>query len=205
MERWGVMAADHLVYICALELDDVIARIRDDRPNLFIGISTRSPETLAQGLNDGRFRPTWARGHVTGVRHDVQPELPLPREQAVETRDQLIRRLRSKGYTVNRNPTAYRTYVIDLHDPNKKDVGKGYIYVGQTSKTPEVRLREHLTGAVSEKGINLSSRVVRRFGVELNRTLMTQRIYLTKRQAEKAERRLAERLRNAGYVVEGGH
>jgi len=34
---------------------------------------------------------------------------------------------------------------------------------------------------------------------------MTQRIYLTKRQAEKAERRLAERLRKDGYIVEGGH
>ena len=117
----------------------------------------------------------------------------------------LIRQLRTRGYTVNPNTTAYRTYVINLHDPTRTDVGAGYVYVGQTSKTPEERLREHLTGAVSAKGVNLASRIVRRFGVDLNHDLMTQRIYLTKRQAEKAERRLAERLRNQGYTVEGGH
>ena len=45
---------------------------------------------------------------------------------------------------------------------------------------------------------------MRKHGVDLNYDLMTQKIYLTKKQAEKAERRLAERLRDQGYVVEGG-
>ena len=40
---------------------------------------------------------------------------------------------------------------------------------------------------------------------QLNYDLMTQRIYLTQKQALKAERRLAERLRKQGYTVEGGH
>jgi len=66
-------------------------------------------------------------------------------------------------------------------------------------------LQEHLTGARSRKGQNLSSRKVRRFGTQLNYDLMSERIYLTKKQALKAERRLAERLRKACYVVEGGH
>jgi len=199
------MESENLFYVVVIELDDVVRRVRSDRPNLYVGLSSYAPGTFVEGLHAGRFRPRWTHGHVVGVRQDLQPDGQLPRALATETRDALIRRLRTQGFTVNRNTTAYRTYVINLHDPHRADVGKGYVYVGQTSKTPEDRLAEHLSGAVSNKGINLSSRVVRRFGVDLNRQLMTQRIYLTKRQAEKAERRLAERLRKDGYVVEGGH
>jgi len=199
------MAPQPLFHVIVLELDDVVARIRRDRPNLYIGISTHGADTLAAGLNVGRFRPAWARGRVTGTRHDLISGGLLPREDAETVALNLKRQLRAKGYTVNRNTTAYRTYVINLHDPRRTDVGAGYVYVGQTSKTPEERLHEHLTAAVSNKSVNLSSRVVRHYGVDLNHDLMTQRIYLTKRQAEKAERRLAERLRNQGYIVEGGH
>jgi len=104
-----------------------------------------------------------------------------------------------------RNNTAYRTYVINLHNPNLTDPGTGYVYVGQTSKTPEQRLQEHLNGTPSRKGHNLASRKVLKYGTELNYDLMTQRIYLTQKQALTAERRLAARLRQQGYTVEGGH
>ena len=125
-------------------------------------------------------------------------------DRASRVRNALITTLRVRGYTVNRATTAYRTYVINLHNPRLRDPAKGYVYVGQTSKTPQQRLQEHLTGAVSTQGHNLASRVVKKHGVDLNRTLMTDRIYLTQKQALKAELRLAERLRDQGYVVEGG-
>jgi hypothetical protein len=75
----------------------------------------------------------------------------------------------------------------------------------ESTKAPEQRLTEHLTGALSKKGVPLSSRVVKKFGRDLNHELMTERIYPTQKEALKAERRLAERLRQQGYVVEGGH
>jgi predicted GIY-YIG superfamily endonuclease len=191
--------------VVVLEIVDVKPRIRADRPNLYIGVTTRTASELAEMFATRKGRPAWVRGNVVRVRADLAPDVTVDRELAVELRDDLIRRLRTKGYTVNRNTTAYRTYVINLHNPNLADPGKGYVYVGQTSKTPQERLVEHLTGAVSAKGTNLASRVVKKYGVDLNHDLMTQKIYLTKNQAIKAERRLAERLRQQGYVVEGGH
>ena len=193
------------LYLVVLELDDVVPRIRGNRPNLLVQTTTRTGDALLQELVAGRGKPAWARGRVVQARADLCDEQHPDRKTAHQRRDELVRNLRQKGFTVNRNTTAYRTYVINLHNPQLADPGKGYVYVGQTSKTPEQRLTEHLTGARSNKDINLASKVVQRFGKELNYSLMPQRIYLTKRQAEKAERRLAARLRVEGYVVEGGH
>ena len=191
--------------VVVVELDDVVPRIREDRPNLLVRTTTRTSDQLLEGLRAGRYRPAWARGHAIRLRTDLGGAENLDRDTANRQRDVLVRALRQKGFTVNRNTTAYRTYVINLHNPDLADPGKGYVYVGQTSKTPERRLTEHLTGARSNKDINLASKVVQRFGKDLNYALMPERIYLTKRQAERAERRLAERLRRQGYVVEGGH
>ena len=191
--------------VVVLELDDVVPRVRSDRPNLYVGISSRGAEALAAGLAEGRFRPVWARSHVVRTRADLAPDVTGPRDALVEHRDDTIRRLRAKGFTVNRIERAYRVYVINLVNPDRTDVGKGYVYVGQTSKTPEQRLAEHLSDAVGSRGHRLASRVVTRFGRDLNYRLMPQKIYLNQKQAMKAERRLADRLRADGYVVEGGH
>jgi len=191
--------------VVVLELDDVVPRIRADRPNLYVGISSRCPEALASGLSEGRFRPAWARSHVVTTRAELAPDVTGPRDAIVKHRDETIRQLRAKGFTVNRIERAYRLYVINLVNPARTDIGKGYVYVGQTSKTPELRLAEHLSEAVGTKGNRLASRVVTRFGQDLNHGLMPQKIYLNRKQAMKAERRLADRLRADGYTVEGGH
>ena len=196
------MTTDYRVVV--LELNDIVPRIQPELPNLYVGVSLRTSRELAHGLNNGRFRPKWAHHHVTRTRDDLSFPFLTDFDRAIRLRNLLATTLRTRGYTVNRNTTAYRTYVINLHNPNLTDPGKGLVYVGQTSKTPEQRLQEHLTGAISTKGHNLASRVVRKHGVDLNYDLMTQKIYLTKKQALKAERRLAERLRDQGYVVEGG-
>ena len=191
--------------VVVLELTDVVPRIRPDRPNIYVGITTRTSQQLADGLNDGKYKPVWVRNNVVGLLDKLAPNGTFTYMEAKQQRDELKRQLRTKGYTVNRNTTAYRTYVINLDNPDLKEPGKGYVYVGQTSKTPEQRLQEHLTGARSGKGHNLASRKVFKYGTDLNYDLMTQRIYLTQKQALKAERRLAERLRQQGYTVEGGH
>ena len=191
--------------VVVLELTNVVSRIRTDRPNIYVGVTARTAQQLADGLNDGKYKPAWARNNVVGLLDKLAPQGTLTYTEAKQLRDDLERQLRTKGYTVNRNTTAYRTYVINLDNPDLTDPGKGYVYVGQTSKTPEQRLQEHLTGARSAKGHNLASRKVLKYGTQLNYDLMTQRIYLTQKQALKAERRLAERLRQQGYTVEGGH
>ena len=191
--------------VVALELTNVVSRIRTDRPNIYVGLTTRTPQQLADGLNKGKYKPAWARNNIVGLLDKLAPTGTFTYIEAKQLRDDLKRQLRTKGYTVNRNTTAYRTYVINLHNPDLTDPGKGYVYVGQTSKTPEQRLKEHLNETRSRKGHNLASRKVSKYGTQLNYNLMTQRIYLTQKQALKAERRLAERLREQGYTVEGGH
>jgi len=199
------MTSDSRYRVVVLELTNVVSRIRTDRPNLYVGVTTRTPQQLADGLNNGKYTPAWARNNVVGILDTLAPAGTFTYTEAKQLRDDLKRQLRTKGYTVNRNTTAYRTYVINLHNPNLADPGKGYVYVGQTSKTPEQRRQEHLNGTPSRKGHNLASRKVLKYGTELNYDLMTQRIYLTQKQALTAERRLAARLRQQGYTVEGGH
>jgi len=94
--------------------------------------------------------------------------------------------------------------VIRLADDAVGDAGAGYVYVGETSRTVEDRLDQHLTGARNSRG-KLFSPVVRDHGIGLAPELMTSKVYMSKKQAQKAERRLAERLRKQGFVVEGGH
>lgn len=191
--------------VVVLELTDVAERVLPSRPNLYVGVSTRSAHDLAAGLNTGRFKPTWARYQVVKVLDDLGLFDCVDHEIAKARRDKLVQSLRSKGYRVNRIGRAYRTYVVNLSDPELTDPGRGYVYVGQTSKTPERRLHEHLEGAVSKKGHRLAARKVEKFGIGLNYDLMSERVYLSQKQALKAERRLASRLREQGFVVEGGH
>ena len=197
------MTTDYRVVV--LELNDIVPRIQPELPNLYVGVSIRTSRELAHGLNNGRFRPKWAHHHVTRTRDDLSFPFLTDFDRAIRLRNLLATTLRARGYTVNRATTAYRTYVINLHNPRLRDPAKGYVYVGQTSKTPEQRLREHLTGAVSTKGHKLASSVVKKFGLELDHEFTKGRIYLSQAQATAAERRLAERLQELGYVVEGGH
>ncbi len=76
------------------------------------------------------------------------------------------------------------------------------LYVGMTSKTPQERLKQHLTGATSKKGINISSSIVRKYGGYLRASLSEQLpLYATREEALKAEQALAKALRIKRYAV----
>ena len=191
--------------IAVIELDDICPRIEPDLPNLYVGVTSRTPDELFDGLSNNKFRPSWARGHVLKPRYDLVPDRCTSLEDARHRKAEHVKGLRRQGFTVNKNTEAYRTYVINLHNPKKTDVGKGYIYVGQTSKSPEDRLQEHLSNARTADGRRLASRVVYKYGQNLNRALMKRHIYLSQEEAKIAEANLAEILEQDGYVVEGGH
>ena len=191
--------------IAVIELCDLSPRIVATLPHLYVGLTLIPPERLAKGLNDGRYRPQWAHGQVVRTRQDLTPTGDFLRPDAVRVRNTAIRKLRTEGYTVNRITTAYRTYVINLVDPDRPDLTGRFVYVGQTSKDVETRLAEHLTDARRSSGQRLASSVVHRFGVGLNMKLMNSAIYTTQKDAIAAEKRLAERLTEKGYIVKGGH
>ena len=188
-----------------LELDDAVPRLKPKHPNLLVTKVVRDLDEFSQQVHLGRTKKHgWAHGRVVRPRHDLSDYTGYSQAEAAELESQLITALLRKGFTVNGHTEVRRLYVINLNNPQKADVGAGYVYVGETSHPLEKRLQQHLTGE-SDRGKDLSSNVVKRYGVDLNLDLTPTATYLTKKQAQKAERRLAARLRAKGYCVEGGH
>jgi len=101
---------------------------------------------------------------------------------------------------------VYSVYVIELRREvleKKKVAGKNAdrrddkpcVYVGQTACTPEERLAQHLAGI-------RSSRIVKEFGVRLRPRLYANvGPFETRAESERAETRLAEKLRRRGFAV----
>jgi predicted GIY-YIG superfamily endonuclease len=75
------------------------------------------------------------------------------------------------------------------------------LYVGMTSKSPEVRFKQHQSGARSKKGYNLSSSIVRKHGLYLRPSLYQDLPKMTKKEALDMEEKLALELRRKRYAV----
>lgn len=75
------------------------------------------------------------------------------------------------------------------------------LYVGMTSKSPEERFKQHLTGHRSKKGHNISSRIVQKYGRFLRPSLYNQYGPMTKSLALEKEEELAKELRRKRYAV----
>ncbi len=107
----------------------------------------------------------------------------------------------------------YQVYVIELSKivftKSKKfrDANPQYngvlecLYVGMTSKTPQERLQQHLSGYKNSKGLKLSSSIVQKYGMYLRPSLYNEIGKLTKKEAVQMEAELALKLRRAGYAV----
>jgi hypothetical protein len=107
-------------------------------------------------------------------------------------------------YVVDLDPRVWRDRST-MRRANPKFMpltGKGFVYVGMTSHTPEERLAIHKAGG------QLSAPVVRRYGRGLLPKLYEAYAKMTRADAEEMERYLAGRLRRKGYAVwpvkEGG-
>jgi hypothetical protein len=76
------------------------------------------------------------------------------------------------------------------------------LYVGITSKTPEERFDQHVHGVLSKKGYNISSSIVKKYGIYLRPSLYSEIPKVTTmKQALLLEKTVALRLRRAGYAV----
>lgn len=75
------------------------------------------------------------------------------------------------------------------------------LYVGMTSKTPQARLKQHLTGATSKKGHNISSSIVKKYGIYLRPSLYEHLKPKTRAEALKMEDELGKQLRRERYAV----
>ena len=192
----------HTYRILVIELDDVVTRRNPAKPNLLVTLTVDTPERRFTALAKGK---SWYSSHLRELCLDLAPQVTFrSRETAAEAESKLVRKLKSQGFTVNRDNTVWSLYVIELDPSAVSKPGKGHIYVGQTSLTPEARFQQHIKGVRNDRG-PLFARVVHAHGLRLMPNLMPKAKYYDQESAKAAEKRLAERLKERGYRVRGGH
>lgn len=179
-------------------------RRNPELPNLYVGKSLDAPQARFTILQS-RETSSWFSGQLLRLR----PELvPSGKFDTIETAHCALRSgikaLMDEGFTVNRDQTTWSVYVVELDYRAIDDPGAGYLYVGETSKSHEVRFREHQTRARNNR-TKLFSNVVARHGQRLRPDLAPNTVLYSKASSKNAESTWADHLRGLGYVVEGGH
>ena len=195
--------------IVAVELNRDMPRRKDDLPHLYVG-PTKVPveERLADLLSGAG--PKNLIGAYLHLRQDLLEKIE-DFDNAKTAKAALRRekeRLASLGYALNGSATVWHTYVVDLDPTGMTDVGKGYVYVGQTSHTPEERFAIHKAPRPATPARDLRSKIVAKRGLALNYELMkklspSSPVY-TQQHALALEKKWAKKLQNMGYRVEAG-
>ncbi len=109
--------------------------------------------------------------------------------------------------------SQYSVYVIELskkvfsENTKFRDANPQYngvlecLYVGMTSKSPKERFEQHKRGLLSNKGFDLSSSIVKKYGLYLRPSLYNHLHKMSQTEALKMERYLALELRKQRYAV----
>ena len=108
-------------------------------------------------------------------------------------------------YTIYVIELSKRVYSTDIKFRNANPQFNGVLeclYVGQTSKTPKERFLQHKTAYRNKKGHKLSANIVEKYGLYLRPSLYTHiDPFLTRAEAEEAEKQISLELRHEGYAV----
>jgi hypothetical protein len=178
-----------------------LPRRHPDMENLRVSITVVEPGPE----RDARWNKLRLRrpGLFGSVREDLTPQQSAAtRDEANRWKRETIDRLRSDGYTVNGYSSVWSLYVIEL-DSSHLPGCPGYFYVGQTSKSPEIRIDEHRLGKRNASG-PLFSRAAHRYFRGRRVDLEPKRKYFTLDSALKAESALRRKLEANGFTVSGG-
>jgi len=191
--------------LMVVELTDVCQRRDPSKPNLLVVKTQSEPKSRFQYLL-GNSSEKWYSGFVSQLREDlVDTRMFTSAADASTALRDLVGQLSTEGYTVNRDTRIWSVYVIQLDSQHIDNPGKGYVYVGETSKPHEIRLAEHLEKKRNSNG-RLYSSVVAKYGIRLRPELApTSNTYFDQESSRIAESSWASHLRNIGYTVEGGH
>ena len=183
-----------------------------DRPQLLLGSARDNPIQRMEKLADGSLdHSKFAQTYGIEPRMDLLETLPAEigalesyrkKDDASEVRAQVRDHLLDQGYVLdpaNGNET-YTIYIVNLVSESGSDpVPSKWVYVGETSKTPEERFDEHKNGIRDNKA-------ARDHGRDLNYDLMKRIPQVRFKQDSKwLEAHAGEKLRDCGYVVEGAH
>ena len=109
-------------------------------------------------------------------------------------------------YVIGLKPEFAKTKAAKKQNPNYvHSKNKRCYYVGYTSKTPEERYHQHITGYINKKGHNISSPVVFKYGYKKNglrdKKYRKYNPISTQEEAMKIEVELAEKLRKNGHCI----
>ena len=190
--------------IIVIELDDVVPRKDPSKPNLYVAKTVSVPEDRFESIKKSK-KKHWYSDHCIRLRTDLVKSKPfMSREDAHTAYLKLVKKLNSEGYTVNRNNQFWSVYVVELDATAVTNPGKGYVYVGETSRTPEERFEQHRSGARNKHG-RLYSNVVRKHGIKLRPDLAPNERFFDKESSKRGEKKHYEYLKSLGYNVKGGH
>jgi len=191
-------------WLIVIELDDVVPRRYPKKPNLYVAKTVTPPEERFVTIQRSK-KQHWYNEHVIRLRADLAKSRSYKSsEDAKQALLKLTRKLTSEGYTVNRNTQVWTVYVIELDKNAVTNPGKGYVYVGETSRTPEERFRQHMDGARNKHG-RLFAGVVKQHGVRLRPDLAPRKTYFDQASARRGEKEHFELLKSKGFNVKGGH
>ena len=109
-------------------------------------------------------------------------------------------------YVIGLKPEFATTKKAKQQNPEfKPGLYKKCYYVGYSSKTPEERYHQHITGYINKKGHNISSPVVFKYGYKKDglrrRKYRNYNPISTQEEAMKIEVELAEELRKNGHCI----
>ena len=205
MEKLSEASKRRMYHTVIIELDSTLPRRDTDKPHLYIGTSTSTPDEHLRQLQQGAG-PAFAKEHYLSVFAESSYSKPTSDPDVANRRlDETIERYSQLGHMVNNSRSEWHVYVIDLKQDHLEVKPKyGHVYVGSTSKTVDERVQQHKNGTESTKGHRLSSRYVFQHFNGLNKSLSPKGKYFTSKAAEEKEERLAEELCRKGYLVRAG-
>ena len=182
-----------------LLLGRIVSEHKDKTPSQYVDLINNGLNTNSEVTNHASI---FAKKHPLKVRIDLLDDLS---RRVITKHDDLIREAKEffekKGYVVDTFGASrtYTIYVIDLHSSTRIDSAP-WVYVGQTTLTPEERFKKHLA-----EGPTASSEVTK-YGLRLNFDLyknVPQTNFYKDALALKCA--TAIDLETKGYTVAGGH
>ena len=193
-------------WVTVIETKDVAPRRKPDLPNIYVKTTNCSPNEMFQKLQSGKSK-SWASQKVRAL---LVEQCSGPYRDRIEANKSSLltrERLSEEGYTVNKDTTTWRIYVIELLPDKSPDGVIVPLYVGETSKSPEQRFIEHRDELRNMKG-KLYSKDTRGSVKKLRYDLFpnrTENCFFSRNESVNAEARWILKLKGDGYFVYGGH
>lgn len=195
--------------VVVVELDVASTTRNPQKPHLYVVSTAKTPEKFFESLI-AEGAPSWLPGKPVRLRQNLVLNYKPSRSakaidrRLVETKTRLAR----LGHAINGVESVWSLYVLDVNpdvEPPLKNRGKRnhVVYVGQTSKPIDIRLKEHRGDQCGKNNKYLGAPSVRGRDPRLNRRLTPKKKLFTEKDAIKHEAKLAHKLKAAEYRVLG--